>query len=956
MNKARSDYPVHKRERASSPNSRFDSNPNSELISNLDAILDSNPASNPAQGSACHSGSGSKGKRLLITALGTALLVQPLFAAAPALPGAASVLSPVQRASAAEAAQLKVIDQEMITSGAQRIDYLWTSARGGKPVQANVHVIKVDLNDPYVKLNAMNGTAGVVTDRSSVLNMAKNSGAVAGVNADFFQTSSSDGDPMGAEITDGKLLTSPMQLSGMFMFGVTADKTPVIDRFIFEGQVTAQDGAKFTLAGLNKSSYTPEAADGTKSTLPSHVNAMYMYTSAWLDSSRPADASYATPTEVLVRGGVVEQISQGAALQLTPPADGYILRTHGAAAQFIRDHVAVGQPLQANYTLKSVSSGQTIDPASFAMMVGGHTILVNDGQPAPFSRGTASISGSTPRSRTAVGYGKDMKTVYIVTTEDSGTSSGMTLAELQKALVSIGVWKAVNLDGGGSTTMVDRPLGDMTPVLSHPTDFGTTQRLVSNGIGVYTTAPKGDIRGIKASGSGTLFIGQPVTYALKAYDTYYNPLDASGLAPTWSADKPLGSFSGNTFLPVKSGSANITVKSGSASDTMAINVIGADQIGQMAISANAANLAPGTEISPIVSVTLRDGQKYTLPSESVKWEFIGFKAVRSGDKLVIESVDPNADAGYGIARYDGYSALLTLTNGSTSAPVETFEDPSSAVTFASTAGVSGSVAKTSGLDANATQALTLSYDFNAGTSDTRAAYAVFGGGRSIAGTPTSISMDVYGDNSLNWIRAELTDAAGVKHLITLAKQVDWNGWKNVRADIADSANPIAFPVKLTRVYVASLKEGFDERAPQGSIAFDNIAAELPAVVAEPVTETIVMRLGSKKALVGSRTLPLDTAPYMKDGTTYLPLRFISDSIGGRISFDNASKRVSVLRAGKLVEMKIGSTDVINNGVRVAAERAPIVVNNRTLVPIRLVAEQLGLKVGWDQQTKKITIQ
>ncbi|AJY77600.1 copper amine oxidase [Paenibacillus beijingensis] len=896
---------------------------------------------------------------MLITALGTALLVQPLFAMAPALPGAAAVLSPVKTASAADApatAQLTVVDQEMVTSGAQRIDYLWASTRGGKPVQANVHVIKVDLTNPYVKLNAMNGTPGVVTDRSSVMNMAQNSGAVAGVNADFFQTSSSDGSPMGAEITDGKLLTSPMQLSGMYMFGVTNDKTAVIDRYTFNGQVTAQDGAAFPLAGINQSSYTPESEGGTKSSMQSHVNAMYMYTSAWTDASRPADASYATPTEVLVRSGVVEQISEGAALPMTPPADGYILRTHGKAAQFIREHVAVGQTLQASYALQSATSGQSVDPASFAMMVGGHTILVSDGQPSSFSRSTASISGSTPRSRTAVGYAKEGKTVYVVTTEDSGTSGGMTLPELQKALVSLGVWKAVNLDGGGSTTMVDRPLGETSLVLSHPTDFGTTQRLVTNGLGVYSTAPKGDIKGIKASGSGTLFIGQPVTYTLKAYDTYYNPLDASGLTPSWSADKPLGSFSGNTFVPVKGGSANITVKSGTASDTMAVNVIGADQIAQMSISSNAAELSAGAEIFPVVTVTLKDGQKYTLPYESVKWEFNGFTAARSGDKLIIGSVNPGAEAGYAIARYDGYSALLTLTQGSSSTPVETFENPSSAITFASTAGVNGSVSVASGLDTNASQALNLTYDFNSGTTDTRAAYAVFDGGGSIAGTPTSISMDVYGDNSLNWVRAELTDAAGSKHLITLAKQVDWSGWKNVTADIEDPGKAIVFPVKLSRLYVASLKEGFDERSPQGSIAFDNISVQLPAAVEAPVTETIVMRLGSRKALVGARTLPLDTAPYMKDGTTYLPLRFVSDSIGGSIMFENASKRVSVLRAGKLVEMTIGSKDVINNGTRLEAQRAPIVQGGRTLVPIRLVAEQLGLKVTWDQTTKKITIQ
>ena len=136
-------------------------------------------------------------RRILISVLGASIIIQPLLAIAPALPGAAKLLSPIGIAAAASSSNLNVTSQAMITSGAQRIDYLWTGIRSGKSAQANVHVIKVDLTNPYVKLNALNGTKGVITDRSSVLTMTKNAGAVAGINADFFQTASSDGAPLG---------------------------------------------------------------------------------------------------------------------------------------------------------------------------------------------------------------------------------------------------------------------------------------------------------------------------------------------------------------------------------------------------------------------------------------------------------------------------------------------------------------------------------------------------------------------------------------------------------------------------------------------------------------------------------------------------------------------------------------------------------------------------------------
>lgn len=87
------------------------------------------------------------------------------------------------------------------------------------------------------------------------------------------------------------------------------------------------------------------------------------------------------------------------------------------------------------------------------MMIGGHTILVNGGQAATFSRSTSSLGGY--RARTALGYSQDGQYAYVIAVEKNDNSAGMSLAELQSFMTDIGVWKGLNLDGGGSTTMVD---------------------------------------------------------------------------------------------------------------------------------------------------------------------------------------------------------------------------------------------------------------------------------------------------------------------------------------------------------------------------------------------------------------------------------------------------------------------------------------------------------------------
>lgn len=129
------------------------------------------------------------------------------------------------------------------------------------------------------------------------------------------------------------------------------------------------------------------------------------------------------------------------------------------------------------------------------MMIGGHTILVDNGKATSFSRNVNSIGGS--RARTAVGYSKDGRYAYLIATESNDNSKGMTLQQLQDFMTKVGVWKGMNLDGGGSTTMVNRPLAEMNTQLTFNTEYGTTQRSIVNSLGVFSTAPQGSLKGLK---------------------------------------------------------------------------------------------------------------------------------------------------------------------------------------------------------------------------------------------------------------------------------------------------------------------------------------------------------------------------------------------------------------------------------------------------------------------------
>ncbi|MFD0714199.1 stalk domain-containing protein [Paenibacillus sp. GCM10027626] len=873
-------------------------------------------------------------KKLLVVALGTALLVQPV-----------SLIVPMDIAAAAQSAVEQTLTkqgEEIITSGAKRIDYVWTKSNGK---YSNVHVIEVDLANPYVKLDVMSGKSGSVTGLGTVGNMVKNSGAVAGVNADFFNPAG-DHATLGPQVTNGGLVVSPSRLTGMYAFAVTSDRKPVIDLFSFDGsQLQAGDGATFPLAGVNKPAYRTEPDNGY-----SHANAMQVYTSAWT-VERPS----ATLTEVLVVDDVVQQVAENGTIPGNPPANGYILLAQGTAAKFVRDHLPVGASVTLNYNLKAQTSGQQYGPSQLQMLVGGYTILVDQGKTTAFSRDTNPISGSSERSRTAIGFTQDNSKVLMITVEDVGSSQGMTLAELQKMMVKLGVWRGLNLDGGGSTTMISRPLGETETGLAHPIE-NSSQRSVANGVGVYTTAPKGELRGIKASGSTTLFVGQPATYQMKGYDTYYNPVDPGSLTPVWSVKGGAGTFNGNTFVPTKAGKTTITVTAGKISDKLDVEVIGGDQISEMTVEAASPVLEAGKSTAVSAKATLKDGRKLTMPASSLQWEMRGFTGSVQDGTLTISKVPADAKAGYAIARYDGFAAAVVLGTGAAKM-FEDFEKPAYPISFQSTNLVTGTAKLAKGLPGREkSQALRLNYDFT-NASGTKAAYAVLNGsGRKVEGKPTAMTIDVLGDESLNWLRAEFIDNNGKAHLVTLADKLTWNSstWKTLKIDLP--ADKMAYPITLKRLYVVSIEEGQDERALAGSVAFDNIGFQYAVGVPEPVRQKILLTLGSKSAQVGGQPYTLDAAPIALNGTTYLPLRFVTEAMGAQVDWEQAHKRVTVLRGSNLLEMQLGSKDYILNGKKSQSEVAPISRNGRILVPIRFISQQLGLKVNWEGKTRTITVE
>ena len=242
---------------------------------------------------------GSKAKKWAIVTLAGVIWIAPVLGAGQQVWSGTTW----QSVAAAATTSTSKLSEEILTSGAKLMKYKYTTTRSGSKVNVLADVIQVDLQNPYVKLDVMTGKGGNLNSKQSTGGMAKENGAVAAVNGDYFNVSGELA-PIGGQVSDGVLISTPSELTGMYALTVTKDGKPMIDEYSFDGTVKADDGSTFALRGINKEDYTVESG----SVKYSHANSMYIYTSAWTSTKRPNDPS-TTPTEVLVQNGVITQIS-----------------------------------------------------------------------------------------------------------------------------------------------------------------------------------------------------------------------------------------------------------------------------------------------------------------------------------------------------------------------------------------------------------------------------------------------------------------------------------------------------------------------------------------------------------------------------------------------------------------------------------------------------------------------
>ncbi len=151
-----------------------------------------------------------------------------------------------------------------------------------------------------------------------------------------------------------------------------------------------------------------------------------------------------------------------------------------------------------------------------------------------------------------------------------------------------------------------------------------------------------------------------------------------------------------------------------------------------------------------------------------------------------------------------------------------------------------------------------------------------------------------------------------------------------------------------------LNQGINEINLTCSDLVGNIT-ELKHYLVFPEKKLIILYIGEKRAEVNNQTVILDTPPMIIKGSTMVPLRFIGEAIGAELNYDNSEQKITLKLYNKTIILWINKTTALINNDPVSLNVPPIIVNGRTLVPVRFVSENLGAKVDWDGKLQKITI-
>jgi hypothetical protein len=114
-------------------------------------------------------------------------------------------------------------------------------------------------------------------------------------------------------------------------------------------------------------------------------------------------------------------------------------------------------------------------------------------------------------------------------------------------------------------------------------------------------------------------------------------------------------------------------------------------------------------------------------------------------------------------------------------------------------------------------------------------------------------------------------------------------------------------------------------------------------------------IGQESYTVGGAVYNTDAAPFIENSRTFVPVRYLGDAIGATTNWDGATNTVTLTMGNTVAALVIGSNSITVNGQASPLDVAPVIKDGRTYLPVSAVAEAFGYTVSWDQATQTVSL-
>lgn len=421
-----------------------------------------------------------------------------------------------------------------------------------------VNVVRVDLSKPGVKVAAALGgdkveDGGPNKGRETISRLVGRRGALAGVNADFFPWT---GDPLGLHISGSELVSEPNNRVAM---GITASGEVLIDRLSYDGVCRSEGGLTHPIAGINRARGKNEIVLFTPVYGSNTGNKDGVEVALSLDGPVKANADVlATVTA-----------DPAAASSMAIPNGGAVISASGTGGAWLTSNLHKGDKITLRMNIKPMSGGKSWEDVVEA--VGGGPWLVHGGQvfvdSAEEQFKPDIVIGRHPR--TAAGVTAKGELLMVTVDGRQSISRGATLTEMAQLMKKLGAVNAINLDGGGSTTLSIEGI-----VINSPS--GGSERPVADALLVFAPITANTVPALKFADCGPISLTSSDNRMLSLIDATTNqPVDAQTLqSVVWGTTGGIGFVNQKGyFTPFKAGMGKIVALEGDKRIELPVTVL-----------------------------------------------------------------------------------------------------------------------------------------------------------------------------------------------------------------------------------------------------------------------------------------------------------------------------------------------------------------------------------------------